>query len=275
MFVMSYKLHIYILYILVVALGLCLIIRVQPSINWTADTFIGVCVAMMAITMAIIIGYQAISAHEIKGEIKEQQLAISKLREDFEHFKSKLSDKQQEFEEGIIAGTQKMQSDIDSLVTHSDKILASTKESVSILNALILEISHNNQDITALDAFAKMHEALLYGLDYESENIDFIFNKLRQYGKNLTSLTFGGSFCYSNGLAYFCTPDLSGQSLRSVLDEKLLPPIKATEEKIRAHKLFSSISHDYSVLMNKFYERLDIITTRNFPKDLSELEKDF
>lgn len=168
-----------------------------------------------------------------------------------------------------------MQLEIDSLVTKSDKILASTQESVAILNALILETSHNNQDITALDAFAKMHEALLYGLNYESANIDFIFNQLRQYGNNITSLTFGGTFSYSNGLAYFCTPDLLGQSLRSVLDDKFLPPIKVTEENIRSHKMFSSIAHDYSVLMDKFYERLDVITKRQFPKDLSELEKDF
>lgn len=264
------KIHIYILYILFLALGICQLIRVEPNIDWEADTFIGVCVAMMAITMAIIIGYQAISAYEIKNDLKEQQRENGKLRKEIENLKRNSTNNQLRFENRIQKEIHELQSKINSLKSHSDRILSSSQESVAILNALILENSHNNKDITALDAFEKMHEALLYGLDYESKNIDFIFYKLRQYVSNITSLTFGGSFCYTKGIAYFCSTEFSGQSLRSVLDDKLLLPIKSTEKKIRKHKIFSSISHDYSILMEQLNKRLDIISSRHFPKDASE-----
>ncbi len=163
----------------------------------------------------------------------------------------------------------------DSLELHADKILASTQESVAILNALILENSHNNSEIDAFDAFEKMHEALFFGLNYESKNIDYIFYKLRQYGSKITTLTFGGTFSYSNGLAYSCAPDSLGKSLRSILDEKVLISLKSTEKKIREHDKFLSISHDYSVLIEKLYKRLNIISTRPFPKDMSEKEEKF
>ncbi len=120
-----------------------------------------------------------------------------------------------------------------------------------------------------------MHEALLYGLDDDSNNIEFIFNKLRQYGSKITSLTFSGSFSYSNGLAYCCDTVNSGKSLLSVLESDILTSLKETEKKIKGHKNFTSISHDYTVLMNKLYARLDIIATRNFPKDIKEREESF
>lgn len=269
------KLHIFILYILIIALGICQFLRVEPNINWKADTFIGVCVSLMAITMAIIIGYQAISAHEIKTDLKEQQSDNYKLRQEIEAFKRNMTDRLQGFENTVRKENKKLQSKISSLESHADKILVSSQESVVILNALIIESSHNNKDFIALAAFEKMHEALLFGLDYESPNIDFIFNKLREYGNHITSLTFGGSFSYSKGVAYYCTPELSGQSLRSILDNTYLPPIKSTEEKIRKHKKFSSISHDYNVLMGKLHKRLDIVASRQFPKNLSESEQEF
>lgn len=266
------KIHIWILYILICLLGLCFFLRVEPTIVWGADTFIGVCVAAMAITMAIIIGYQAVSAHEVKSELKEQQRENTNLRNQFADFRNTINSQLVSFQNSVRQEIEPVKSKTDSLETHADKILASTRESVSILNALILESSHNNSDIIAFDAFEKMHEALLFGLDYESKNIEFIFTKLRQYGSKITTLTFGGSFSYSNGVAYCCDTANCGKSLRSVLDSSILISLKETEKQIKEHKMFSSISHDYLMLMKKLYERLDIITKRNFPKDLKERE---
>ena len=269
------KIHFRILYILICLLALCFFLRVEPVIVWGADTFIGVCVAAMAVTMAIIIGYQAVSAHEVKSELKEQQRENTNLRNQFTDFRNSVNSQLDSFQNTVNQEIAQVKSKTDSLETHADKILASTRESVSILNALILENSHNNSHVIAFDAFEKMHEALLFGLDYESKNIEFIFTKLRQYRSKITSLTFGGSFTYYNGLAYCCDTVNCGKSLRSVLDSSILISLKETEKKIREHKIFSSISHDYEVLMKKLYERLDIITQRNFPKDLQELDMHF
>ncbi len=97
----SSKLHILLLYILFFALALCFFIRVEPSIVWGTDTFIGVCVAMMAITMAIIIGYQAISAHDIKTDLKEQQEENRTLREQVSDNQQTLRQQQETFENAI------------------------------------------------------------------------------------------------------------------------------------------------------------------------------
>ena len=262
---MKSNVHLIILYILIFILIICQFIRVEPTIVWGSDTFVGVCVALMAITMAIIIGYQAISANEIKNELKDSKNKFETLSTEFSELKKSI-------EKECSDLRSKTDSDVNDLRNHADKILVSSQESIAILNALILEAKDNNKEINAFDAFEKMHEALFFGLGYESKNIEYIFAKLRQYGSNITSLTFGGSFSFNRDGAYLCSGEYSGKSLRSVLDDKYLTYINEVEKKIRGHENFSSISHDYKVLMKQFHNRLDIITKRNFPKDIKESE---
>lgn len=269
----KYNLSIYLLWIAIIALAFCQFIRVEPLVVWSSETYMGIFVALMGIAVAVIIGYQAITATDIKKEIQEQKQKNEELREEIMCYKKQISENEQSFKNTFEEEIKTVKSKNSELEIHADKILSSTQESVAILNALIIE--NQNDSGIAFDAFEKMHEALLFGLEYESKNIDFIFSKLRQYGSAIQTLTFGAGFSYSNNTAYYCCTQYSGKSLRSVLDEKFLPPIKEIENKIRNHKLFSSISHDYSVLMEQFYERIDICATRHFPKDAKEMDEKF
>lgn len=260
-------------WIAIAVLALCQFIRVEPLVVWSSETYMGIFVALMGIAVAVIIGYQAITANDIKKELREQKQDNEYLREEIKRYKEQISETIQSLKSKFNEDINTVNTKNSELEIHADKILSSTQESVAILNALIIE--NQNGPGIAFDAFEKMHEALFFGLEYESKNIDFIFSKLRQYGSKIYTLTFGGGFSYSNNTAYYCTAPFSGKSLRSVLDEKFLPTIKETEAKIRGHKLFSSISHDYSVLMEQFYNRIDTCATRHFPKGIEEMDEKF
>lgn len=120
-----------------------------------------------------------------------------------------------------------------------------------------------------------MLQALYYGLQYNSQNIQFIMNKLREYGSNIHTNTFGAGFSMSKGVLYYCTPPFSGRPLKEVVDEQYLPPINNIDNDIRNLENFSSIVHDYNSLMKQLHERIDICTTRNFPSGINELEETF
>lgn len=265
----------YILWLAIISLALCQFIRVEPSIVWSSETFVGVFIALMGIAVAVIIGYQAVNANEVKQDLKEQKHENERLREEIAIFRRNFESTIKEIDSKVNSNIESMTSKISLLEKHSDLILVSSQESVAILNALIIEDTKNLMQRYPLDDFAKMHEALLYGLSYDSNNIEFIFHKLRQYGSEINTHTFGGSFTITQeGLFYGYEPYL-GKSLKAVVDEEFLPPIKKVEQKIKEHKRFSSISHDYKVLMKQFYERIAICVSRLYPKDVSETYQKF
>lgn len=70
-----------IVWIAIVGLIICQFVRVEPNIVWSSETYIGIFVTLMGVAMAVIVGYQAITAHEIKEDLKEQSLLFEKLKE--------------------------------------------------------------------------------------------------------------------------------------------------------------------------------------------------
>lgn len=267
------KLIIYIQWIAIIVLAICQFVRVEPYIVWSSETFIGVFVSLMGIAVAVIIGYQAVSSHEIKNELKEQQRRNENLQKESKEFQDKIERLINDINTNLNTHIKSVDDKVTSLEKHSDTILVSTQESVSILNALIMENTKNLLQRYPLDTFTKMHEALFFSLEYESSNAEFIFDKLRQYGSEIHTHTFGGSFTINENGVYCCNPPYTGKSLKEVVDTEYLPPIKDIEDKIKKHKRFSSISHDYKMLMNGFYDRIDLCVSRQYPNDASELDK--
>lgn len=265
----------YIIWLAIIILALCQFVRVDPYIVWSSETFVGVFIALMGIAVAVIIGYQAVNANEIKQDLREQKAENETLRKEIVAFRQHIESTVTDFELRVNSGIELMDSKVSSLEKHADLILISSQESVAILNALIIENTKNLLQRFPLDDFAKMHEALLYSLSYESNNIEFIFYKLRQYGSEINTHTFGGSFTISENKLFYGHEPYLGKSLNDVVNEVFLPPIKEVEKKIMEHERFSSISHDYKVLMKQFYERISICVSRLYPKDASETSQKF
>lgn len=262
------------LWIAITVLSICQFIRVEPNIVWSSETYIGIFISLMGIAVAVIIGYQAISANEIKNELKEQRRDNENLRDKYLTFQLSVKKQIDNLTESMNKNIVSIQAKTTELDIHTDKILASTQESVAILNALIIENQHGNLEFPFY-AFEKMHEALYFGLEYDSKNIEYIMYKLRQYGSLIHTQTFGSGFAINKDGLYYCTSPHTGKSLRSVLDTEYLPPLKEVESKIREHKKFSSLSHDYSMLMKQFYKRIDICASRVYPKEDSEFDEKF
>lgn len=265
----------YIVWLAIISLALCQFIRVEPSIVWSSETFVGVFIALMGIAVAVIIGYQAVNANEVKQDLKEQKNENERLREEIEEFRRNLELMIKEIESKVNSNIESMTAKISLLEKHSDLILVSSQESVAILNALIIENTKNLMQRYPLDDFAKMHEALMYSLSYDSNNIEFIFHKLRQYGSEINTHTFGSGFSITQEGLFYCHEPYLGKPLKAVVDEVFLPPIQEVEQKIKEHERFSSISHDYKVLMKQFYERISICVSRFYPKDASETHQEF
>ena len=232
----------------------------------------GIFVSFIGIAITLIIGYQILNAIEIKREIKElrkENEDIKNANKDFKDsvnkrindFNDKILHQIKEFKEKIESEIAILRNKISDVETHSNNILAGSQESISILNSLILENKYNGSPTVYFDAFVNMHNALLSSLNYESENIDYIFHKLRAYGSTMTGHSFGSGFSIGKDGPYFCNEPFVGKSLREILDTHFLPPIKKIEEEIRKHKHFRIVSHDYNNLMRQFYERIDFFAS--------------
>lgn len=159
------------------------------------------------------------------------------------------------------------------LEEHVGSIHASVKEGIAILDALRINGEGGNVG-RDLEAFIKMHEALLYSLDYDSRNYDFILHKLIDFGSQICTQSFGPGFAMNADGFYYASPDYPHfkKKLTDVISEQILPHIKDVENKIRKHKNFSCISFNYSDIMKRFYRRVDIASKRFFPTSLTEFE---
>ncbi len=159
------------------------------------------------------------------------------------------------------------------LKEHVGSIHASVKEVIAILDALRINGEGGNVG-RDLEAFIKMHEALLYSLDYDSRNYDFILHKLIDFGSQICTQSFGSGFTMNKDGFYYATPNSHyfQKKLTDVLAEEILPPIKEVDTRIREHKNFSCISYNYTDIMRRFYNRVDVASKRFFPKSLSEFE---
>lgn len=267
---MKHPLNLVLLWIAILVLFILQFIRVDPFIVWSSETYIGIFVSLMGIAVAVVIGYQAISANEVKNEIKELRQQNDIVRKETVEFRKNTLSEISCFKQKVIDCIQKIETRTQDLETHADRILASTQESVSILNALIFENKYNGDTSVFFYAFEEMHQALMFGLDYDSTNIDFILSKMRQYGSRIQTSSFGGGFAFDKEGPYFCNEPFKGKSLKDILNSHFLPPIRQVEEKIRNHSQFRSISHDYNVLMRQFYKRVETCGSRLYPKDNSE-----
>lgn len=264
----------YIMWLAIITLAICQFVQVYPIIVWSSETYMGVFVSLMGIAVAVIIGYQAISANELKNDLKEKSQDYEKLRREFSTYKSDVNTTISKIENIVNSDIATVDSKTAALQKHTDLILVSCQESIAILNALIIENTKNLIQRHPLDSFAKMHEALYFSLGYDSDNTEFIFSKLRQYGSEIQTQTFGSFSITREGL-FYCNAPFAGRSLKDVIESVFLPPIKEVETKITNHDRFSSISHDYKILMKQFYERLSVCATRMYPKDGSEMHEKF
>lgn len=238
-----------------IVLTICFLVRVEPNIVWSSETYMGIFVAFIGIATALIIGYQVINTIDVKSDLRSMRKEIDDRLAIWEKDVKELEHKHCGLEE------------------HVDSIHASVKEGIAILDALRISGEGGNVG-RDLEAFIKMHEALLYSLDYDSRNYDFILHKLVDFGRQICTQSFGPGFAMNADGFYYASPDYPHfqKKLTDVITEVILPPIKDIENKIRGHKNFSCISFNYSDVMKRFYNRVDVSSKRFFPTNLSEFE---
>ncbi|MCM1140304.1 MAG: hypothetical protein NC453_17185 [Muribaculum sp.] len=245
-----------IVFIWLISISLCLFIRVEPLIKWSSETYMGIFVAFIGIAAALIIGYQVISTSDVKSDLRS-------MRSDLDIHLSKWR-----------ASLEALESKHDDLSNNLDSMNASVREGIAVLDAL--RISGESGNIgSELRAFCKMHEALLYSLDYNSTNCEFILTKLREFGSRICTHSFGAGFAMNKNGFYYATPDSPyyNRKLTDIVYEIILPPIRQIEEQIKSHKNFTSISFSYSDLMSRFYNRVEMATSRFFPTNWEEFDK--
>lgn len=272
---MKHKLKYAILFLFVwlIVLTISFFIRVEPNIVWSGDTFIGVFVAAIGIAVAFIVGYQIYNAVDIKAELRNMRNDNHNFTDHVQNSISVITRSNNDFRADIDNKVRLLKQSISSAEEQITILNASVKEGISVLDAL--RIADDSGNISNyLNAFAKMHEALLNGLDYESNNYPFILDSMREFAKRICTQSFGGSFTVNQDGFYFGSPssNYAGRALKEVLESEILPPIRDVESKIKSHPKYSCISHDYSVLMEKFYNRVKESSSRFFPQSLEELE---
>lgn len=249
------KISLAIICIWLIVLTICFVVRVQPNIVWSSETYMGIFVAFIGIATALIIGYQVINTIDVKSDLRSMRKDIDNRLAVWEKDVKELEHKHSGLEE------------------HVDLIHASVKEGIAILDAL--RISGEGGNISRdFDAFIKMHEALLYSLDYNSRNYDFILHKMIEFGSRICTQSFGGGFSMNKDGFYYASPNSPyfRKKLTDVLAEEILPPIKDVDTKIREHKNFSCISYNYTDIMKRFYNRVDVASKRFFPENYSEFD---
>lgn len=255
-------------------LTLSLIIRVEPNIVWSGDTFIGVFVAAIGVSVAFIVGHQIYNALDVKNDIRNLKAENQKFTDEVNKSVADMETNNRLFQEKIDNEISSLTQSVNSSENRIRIINASVKEGIAVLDALRIADDRGNLS-NYLNAFIKMQEALLNGLDYNSNNYRFILEKMRYFAKQICTQSFGGSFAHNKDGFYYCSPNsiYFGRPLKEVLDADILPPIKDVESKIKDHPKFSCISHDYTVLMEKFYNRINESSSRFFQKTLEEFEK--
>lgn len=262
-----------IIFIWLLTISICLILRVEPTVVCNGETYIGIFVSAIGVGVAFIIGHQIFNALDVKSDLRNQrndnQNFIDRVQNSLAASETANNEYRQQIEQQLFSLKQSVTSSEDNI----KNISASVNEGIAVLDAL--RIADDTGNISNyLNAFTKMQEALLSGLDYESNNYRFILDNMRKYAKRICTNSFGGGFSHNRDGFYYCTPNsnYSGRSLKDVLENEILPPIKDIETKIKEHPKFSCISHDYSILMEKFYNRVNESSSRFFPKSLEEFE---
>lgn len=255
-------------------LTLCVIIRVEPNIVCDQDTYMGIFITAMGIAVTLIIGYQIINVLEIKD-------TLSKMRKDYQDFQdntnkslSEFRKSNEDFREEISKKEAQLEHSLNESNSRVLSLRASVQEGITVLDALRIA-EDNSYYSNHFDAFVKMNEALLYALDYDSPNYGFILEKMREYAKKIQTGTFTNGVILANREnLYFPYSDGDTNAdikLSDFVYSEILPIVKETEEKIKEHPKFTCISHDYSVLMDKFYNRIRKCVNSRFPQHNDEL----
>lgn len=263
----------WLIFIWLTILTISLIIRVEPNIVWSGDTFIGVFVAAIGVSVAFIIGHQIYNALDVKNDIRSLKADNQNFTDGIKTSVANIETENRKFQQKIDDEISTLTQAVNSSESRINVINASVKEGIAVLDALRIADDRGNLS-NYLNAFMKMQEALLNGLDYDSNNYRFILDSMRDFAKRICTQSFGGGFALNKDGFYYCSPNSTyfGRPLKEVIDTDILPPIKDVESKIKAHPKFSCISHDYTVLMGKFYNRVEESSSRFFPKTLEEFE---
>ena len=249
---MKIKLYRYFIIIWLIVLSLSLTWRVKPIVESSESFFIGTFVALMAIAVAFIVGYQIINAIHIKEKI-EQLFSISdELTKRNELLKTQMSIKLKELDD-----------DTSSL------------NAVILENGYILEALICYQGLPygthGFESFLKMHRAILPALEYPSNNLGFIFSNLRHFIVEIeTQHFFGGSHYMDDNQVLRCGNPNSpyfNKTLKEGIND-LMKPLKEEELKVREHPNFGRIEFEYNRVMKKFYyhiEKCSVTPCYTFP----------
>ena len=249
---MKIKLYRYFIIIWLIVLSLSLTWRVKPIVESSESFFIGTFVALMAIAVAFIVGYQIINAIHIKEKIEQLFSINDELTKRNELLKTQMSIKLKELDD-----------DTSSL------------NAVILENGYILEALICYQGLPygthGFESFLKMHRAILPALEYPSNNLGFIFSNLRHFIVEIeTQHFFGGSHYMDDNQVLRCGNPNSpyfNKTLKEGIND-LMKPLKEEELKVREHPNFGRIEFEYNRVMKKFYyhiEKCSVTPCYTFP----------
>ena len=238
---MKIKIYQYFIVIWLIVLSLCIIWRVRPIVESSESFYIGTFVALMAIAVAFIVGYQIINAIHIKDKIEQLFSINDELTKRNELLKTQMSIKLKELNDDT-----------------------NTLNAVIIENGYIFEALICHQGLPygthGFESFLKMHQAILPALEYHSKNLGFILSNLRHFFIEIeTQHFFGVSHYMSDDQVLRCGDPNSPYFNKAIKDciNDLMKPLKDEELKVREHINFTRIEIEYNRVMRIFYDHIE------------------
>lgn len=206
------------------------LLKVTPF-EVTSETYIGTIVTLLSLAATFVIGYQIYNAIEFKKEIENQKEKYNDIIKRNEEIKAKMIQQEFVMEEGF-----------------------------AIISSLI-KYNSGQSFVVCGEAFQAMHNALVFSIETNRTDYEWIFNYLRLYIAEMNWQTFAsGISCSSDKCWYINTPGKNyGKPLKEIIDE-YIDPIKENDMKLRTNKNFCKIQLEYERIMKLFYKRVsDII----------------
>lgn len=223
------------------------IIRIFPF-SVDGDTYVGTLISLLAIIVAIIIGYQIINVIEIRRELSDARKANYNIL-----MKSK------ELERKIRKNNHDLEQSINTKIAILENITKEQEycmqEGFDIMSALV-EYNSGQNFTTCAIAFASMHKALLSSIKTNRTDYEWIFYWLRKYISLMQMQSF-----------YVSVDKRKEENTHSPYPEKRISeilddyskPIYDVDAEIRKDKNYIKIKMEYERVMRHFKKRLNDI----------------
>lgn len=229
--------------LLVLSVTAILVARLKVApFDITAETYIGTIATFIGISVSILIGYQVYNAIEMRGQLEKQKDTSKKLQDLYDQSELKRIEQEAQMNEGF-----------------------------EILSALI-EYNRGQSFIVCGNALLHMHGALMYSLNTERIDYDWIFKCIRQYLSEMSQQTFVLNLVNKGNEYYISDGEYKEMPLKEFINLSL-KPLYDNDSAIRSHNKFPRIKIEYERIMRLLERRINEIA-KDPSRILSPEEKD-